>query len=144
MLIFCAYILLQVLKRVPIAQAATLADSRLPLHDELKSAYWFASHSDASAFVRVHIANAARTAKRLSGAAVMPLKLPRNMLVAGLLGLMLVAAMWSSADLVRAGTAPGSQDTQPDDGDDSARAILAATAADEEEIKQLDRALSIF
>lgn len=144
LLVFCAYILFQALKRVPIAQAATLADSRLPLHDELKSAYWFASHSEASAFVRAHIANAARTAKRLSGAGVMPLKLPPNMLVAGLLGLMLVAAMWSSADLVRAGTAPGSQKTQPDAGVDSARALLAATAADEEEIQELDRALSIF
>jgi hypothetical protein len=142
--IFCAYILYQAFKRVPISRAAALADSRLPLHDELKSAYWFASHSDASEFVRVHIANAAKTAKRLSGASVMPLKLPRNLLVAGLLGLMLIAAMWSSSDLVRAGTASGLRQTQSDAGVKSARALLAATEADDEEIKQLDRALSIF
>ena len=42
----CAYILYQALKRVPMSQAAALADSRLPLNDELKSAYWFASHTD--------------------------------------------------------------------------------------------------
>ncbi len=144
LIVFCAYILYQALKRVPISQAASLADSRLPLHDELKSAYWFASHTDASAFVRAHIANAARTAQRLSGATVMPLKLPGNILVACLLGLVLVAAMWSRSDLVRAGTAPVVQQAQPDSGAKSARALLAATAADNEEIKQLDRALSVF
>jgi hypothetical protein len=141
---FCAYILYQALKGVPISRAASLTDSRLPLHDELKSAYWFASRPEATAFVRAHIANAARTAQRLSGATVMPLRLPRNMLVAGLLGLMLIAAMWSRSDLVRAGTASGSQVTQPDVRIESARALLAATAADEEEIKQLDLALSVF
>jgi hypothetical protein len=144
LLVFCVYILSKALKRVPISQAAALTDSRLPLHDELKSAYWFASHSDASLFVRLHIASAARTAKRLSGASVMPLELPRNMLVAGMLGLVLVAAVWSKADLVRVGTASGLQEKQSDAGVDSARALLAATAADDEEIKQLDRALSIF
>ena len=144
LLVFSAYTLFQALKRVPISRAATLTDSRLPLHDELKSAYWFASHSDASSFVRFHIAKAARTAKRLSGARVMPLELPRSMLVAGMLGLILVAAIWSSADLVRVGTASGLQEKLSDAGVDSARALLAATAADDEEIIQLDRALSMF
>ena len=141
---FGAYILYQALKRVPLSQAASLTDSRLPLHDELKSAYWFASRPDGSAFVRAHIANAAKTAKRLSGASVMPLQLPRNMLVACLLGLVLLGAMWSSTDLVRAGVAPGVKAMQTDTDSESARSLLAATAADEEEIRQLDRALSIF
>jgi hypothetical protein len=140
----CAYILYQALKRVTMSQAATLTDSRLPLYDELKSAHWFASRPDESAFVRTHVANAARTAKRLNGASVMPLQLPRSMLVAGLLGLVLMGAMWSSSDLVRAGIAPGVQASQSDAGAKSARALLAATAADEEEIRQLDRALAVF
>ena len=140
----CAYILYQALKRVPMSQAAALADSRLPLNDELKSAYWFASHTDGSAFVRAHIANAARTAKSLTGNGVLPLKLPRSMLVAGLLGLVLTAAMWSNSDLVQAGIAPGSQAMRAVADAETARALLAATATDEEDIQQLDRALSIF
>jgi hypothetical protein len=141
---FCAYVLYQALKRVPMSQAATLTDARLPLHDELKSAYWFTSRADESAFVRAHVANAARTAKRLSGAGVMPLRLPRSMIAAGLLALVLLGAMWSRSDLVRAGITPDLQATQAAVDAESARALLAATAADEEEIRQLDRALSIF
>lgn len=142
--IFCAYVLYKALERVPMSRAASLADSRLPLYDELKSAYWFSSQEKSSEFVRAHIANAANTAKRLTGAAVIPLRLPRSMLLAGLLGVILVGAMWSQSDLVRAGTGQGSSRSQTDDQAESARALLAATASDAEEIRQLDRALSIF
>ncbi len=141
---FGAYIVYQAVKRVQLSQAATLADSRLPLYDELKSAYWFASHDDKSEFVDAHIASAARTAKQLTGSGVMPLQLPRSMLVAGLLGMVLLGAMWSRSDLVQANVGPGSPVLRTASDVTSARALLSATAADDEEIKQLDRALAVF
>ncbi len=145
---FCLLVLVRALKRVSMAQAAGLIDARLPLHDELKSAYWFASQqrdadAESAAFVRMHVANAARTAQQLNSARVVPLRVPRSMLLAIIPALLLLGAMWSSPDFVRAGTAP-EEIAQSASDLQSARALLAAKASDEEEIKQLDRALEMF
>lgn len=146
---FSVAVLWRAFKRISMAQAASLVDKRLPLHDELKSAYWFASRpqqadSAGAAFVRTHVANAARTAHALNGASIVPLKLPRTMLLAVLPGLVLAGAIWSRADLVRAGTQPGVGIAEVDSSGRSARSLLAATAADDEEIAELDRALATF
>ncbi len=149
LVIFCIAVLWRAFKRITMAQAASLVDARLPLHDELKSAYWFASRPQqaddtGAAFVRKHVANAARTAHDLKGASIVPLKLPRTLLLAVLPGLVLAGAIWSRADLVRAGTQIGIGVAEVDSSGQSARALLAATAADDEEIAELDRALATF
>lgn len=149
LVVFCLLVLFRGLKRISMAQAASFIDSRLPLHDELKSAYWFVSHenrmsADNAAFVQSHVANAARTAQQVRAARVLPMKLPRSMLLAILPALLLAGAIWSSPILVRAGSAPDNEAAQPASQAETARALLAATASDAEEIKQLDRALAVF
>ena len=145
---FCLLVILRALRRVSMGQAASLIDARLPLHDELKSAYWFVSQQQPAgdgeaAFVRMHVANAAQTAQQVRGARVMPFKVPRSLLLAVVPAVVLAGAMWSGPNLVRAGTAPNAvAQTQTDS--QTARALLAATASDAEEIKQLDRALALF
>ncbi len=145
---FCLLVILRALKRVSMGQAASLIDARLPLHDELKSAYWFVSQQQQggdgeAAFVRMHVANAARTAQRVRGARVLPFRLPRSLLMAIVPAVVLAGATWSGPNLVRAGTAPNAV-AQPQSDVQTARALLAATASDAEEIKQLDRALAMF
>jgi hypothetical protein len=145
---FCVLVILRALKRVSMAQAASLIDARLPLHDELKSAYWFVSQQQqtdegGAAFVQMHVANAARTAQQVRGARVLPFRVPRSLILAIVPAVVLAAAMWSGPNLVRAGTAPSAV-AQSDSDLQSARALLAATASDAEEIKQLDRALAMF
>jgi hypothetical protein len=149
LVIFCVAVLWRAFRRISMAQAAGLIDARLPLHDELKSAYWFASQPQpedgaGAAFVRAHVANAARTAHDLKGASIVPLKMPRTMLLAVLPGLVLAGAIWSRADLVRAGTQAGAGVAQVDSSGQSARSLLSATASDDEEISELDRALATF
>ena len=149
LVIFCLAVLWRAFKRVSMAQAASLVDARLPLHDELKSAYWFVSQQEpvdgaGAAFVRTHVANAARTAHALQGASVVPLRLPRTIVLAVLPALVLVGAIWSSPDLVRAGTVPGGGIAQTDSSGESARALLSATASDNQEIAELDKALATF
>ena len=145
---FCVLVILRALKRVSMAQAASLIDARLPLHDELKSAYWFVSQQQqtdegGAAFVQMHVANAARTAQQVRGARVLPFRVPRSLILAIVPAVVLAAAMWSGPNLVRAGTAPSAVE-QSDSDLQNARALLAATASDAEEIKQLDRALAMF
>ncbi|UCH49345.1 MAG: hypothetical protein JSU95_06070 [Betaproteobacteria bacterium] len=144
---FCLLVISRALKRVSMAQAASLIDARLPLHDELKSAYWFVSQKeqadDGAAFVRMHVANAARTAQQVRGARVLPVRVPRSLLLAIVPAVVLAAAMWSGPNLVRAGTAPNVI-AQTESDLQSARALLAAATSGEEEIKQLDRALETF
>jgi hypothetical protein len=144
---FSLLVILRALKRVSMAQAASLIDARLPLHDELKSAYWFVSQQqqidDGADFVRMHVANAARTAQQVRGARVLPLTVPRSLLLAIVPAVVLAAAMWSGPNLVRAGTAPNAV-SQANSDLQTARALLGATASDAEEIKQLDRALAML
>jgi hypothetical protein len=149
LVIFCGAVLWRAFRRVSMAQAASLVDSRLPLHDEIKSAYWFSSQQrpadgDSAAFVQTHVANAARTAHALKVASVIPVKVPRTLLFAVLPGLVLMGALWSSPEMVRAGTASGVGAAQPGTDDPSARALLSATAADGEELAELDKALAEF
>lgn len=145
---FCLLVVVRAFRRVSMGQAASLIDARLPLHDELKSAYWFVSQQQQAgdgeaAFVSMHVANAARTAQQVHGARVMPFRVPRILLLAILPAVVLAGALWSGPNLVRAGTAPNTvAQTQTDK--QTARALLAATASDAEEIKQLDRALAMF
>lgn len=149
LILFSLYVLARALRRVTLDQAAGLVDARLPLRDEIKSAYWFASQPEqaeqtGAAFVKTHVANAARTAKTLRGSRVLPLRLPRTMLLALLPGIVLIAAIWSSPDLVRAGTAPVASSPQTVSDPQTVRALLAATASDQAEIKLLDQALATF
>ena len=147
--VFSVYVIGRGLRRVPMAQAASLVDSRLPLHDELKSAYWFVSQQDQfdareDAFVHAHVANAARTAEGVPGPRVLPLRVPRSIALAVLPAVALTGAIWGNPHLVRARVAPDSNAVELSSDAQSARELLAAKASDDEEVKQLDRALATF
>jgi hypothetical protein len=147
--VFCLIVLGRGLKRVSMAQAAGLVDSRLPLHDELKSAYWFVSRPEAAgegeaAFVRTHVENAARKAQEVRGPRVVPLRLPRSLMLAVIPALVLVGAMWGNPHLVRARMAPAESGAELATDAQGARELLSAKASDEEAIRELDRALATF
>lgn len=149
LVLFFFLIIARGLRRVSMAQAAGLVDARLPLHDELKSAYWFVSQREQvdegdADFVRMHVSKAARTAQEVRGPRVLPLRLPRSMVLAVLPALVLAGAMLGNPHLVRAGAAPAGSAVESASDAQSARELLAAKASDEEEIKQLDRALATF
>jgi len=146
---FSVYVIGRGLRRVPMSQAASLVDSRLPLHDEIKSAYWFVSQRDRGdagedAFVSAHVANAARTAQRVQSPRVLPLRMPRSVVLAVFPALVLIGAIWGNPHLVRARVAPDSSTVELSSDAQSARELLAAKASDDEQVKQLDRALATF
>ena len=101
---FSVYVIGRGLRRVPMSQAASLVDSRLPLHDEIKSAYWFVSQRERGdvgedAFVSAHVANAARTAQRVQSPRVLPLRMPRSVVLAIFPALVLMGAIWGNPHL---------------------------------------------
>jgi hypothetical protein len=145
---FSVFVLAGSLMQVNLARAAGLADTRLRLDDEIKSAYWFACRTDGSdkasaGFIDAHLVHAARKVQPLKGSNVLPVNLPGNLLFAPVLAVLLAGATWSSPSLVQ---------SVEDDTDGrqtiaeplTARAFLAATASDDEEIKALDQALATF
>jgi hypothetical protein len=146
---FSVFVIGRGFKRVTMAQAASLVDSRLPLHDELKSAYWFVSQQDQAdaredPFIRAHVANAAQTAQGVQQPRVLPLRVPRSILLAVLPALVLVGAIWGNPHMVRARVTADSNAVEMSSDAQSARELLAAKASDDEQVKQLDRALATF
>lgn len=86
---------------VDIAQAASEADRRGGLHDELSSALWFMRgdadrRPTARTWIHVQLQRAARTAASLQPTHLVPVRLPR-ILIAGLLaGVIILALTWNA------------------------------------------------
>ncbi|MGH8630549.1 MAG: hypothetical protein ACREU7_07265, partial [Burkholderiales bacterium] len=78
-------------RRATLAQAASAADRRERLRDELKTAYWLVTHGDVSAFGELQVERAARTAQRLDPRRIVPAKTPPGLWIAGTLALLLAA-----------------------------------------------------
>jgi len=79
-----------------LAQAASVADIRAGLNDELKSAHWFAQRAARDAFVDLLLTRAARTAQRLDARRLFPLRVPRSMFAALALAIFTGALAWFS------------------------------------------------
>jgi hypothetical protein len=72
----------RLMRPIDIAQAASRADASAGLHDELKSACWFAKQQDPSAAVTIMLQHAGRTVQRLDPDKLFPLSVPRSALAA--------------------------------------------------------------
>jgi len=79
-----------------LTQAASSADTRAGLNDELRSALWFVSHETEDGFIRVHLDRATRTVQRLDVRQLFPFAMPRNVPVAIVLALFAGALLWVS------------------------------------------------
>lgn len=136
---FVAYLVWRISQRVTLSQAAAQADARAALHDELKSAYWFLSHSEQSPFIETQVARAAATAGRLDPRAIVPGRPPRSLWAAAGLGIAFVLVSWLAPQLSPwwdAGAAPAAAEVQQQD----LRALLRDAPRDAR-IEKLDQAL---
>ncbi len=77
-----------------LTQAASCADASAGLHDELRSALWFAHRETENGFIRTHLERAARTVQRLDVRQLFPFVMPRNFPAAIVLALVAGALMW--------------------------------------------------
>lgn len=100
------------------AQAAGAADSRAGLHDELKSAHWFAQHLGREAPIELLLRRAAQTAQRLDTRHLFPLRAPRSMVAALALAVVTGGLGWFSPRVAL----PGLQETGPASGSGQASA----------------------
>jgi hypothetical protein len=80
--------------RSTLSAAAAAADAGADLKDELKTAYWFLEHPLPSPWIAAQVARAAGSARRLEPAALVPLRLDRRTLAAGVAAVALVLAAW--------------------------------------------------
>lgn len=79
-----------------LTQAASRADTRAGLNDELRSALWFAPLETEDGFIRAHLDHATRTVQRLDVRQLFPFVMPRNVPVAIVLALFSGALLWVS------------------------------------------------
>jgi hypothetical protein len=118
------------------ARAATEADRRAGLHDELTSAYWFmqgdAGAPAAAEWIDLQLQRAARTARGLQIRRLVPLRLPRTALAGLLSGVVLLALAWSAVPLAPAQSAAhGNAGAEPDPQVRAMRELVAAMPASE-------------
>ncbi|MEO8630514.1 MAG: hypothetical protein ABI612_20815 [Betaproteobacteria bacterium] len=85
--------------RATLTRAAFEADQRAGLKDELKTAYWFIQHPNASAWTAAQIARAASSARALDPARLLPIRLRRSTLAAGAVSVALLAIAWFAPPL---------------------------------------------
>ena len=76
------------------ARIAALADARAGLKNELGSAWWFISSANSDDFIRLHVAHAAKTARRLELSRLLPLVVPRSLAVGVVLVVLAVLVTW--------------------------------------------------
>ncbi len=81
------------------ARAAAMVDARGNLNNELSSAFWFVSSSLSDRFVRLHLAHAVQTVRRLELPHLLPLSLPRSLPFAVVLAVITALVMWMSPRL---------------------------------------------
>lgn len=79
-----------------IGQAAGLADTRASLKDEMKTAYGFISKQESDPWIDLQVHRAAATARELDPRQIVPLNMPRGVLLADGLLLFLAIFLWSS------------------------------------------------
>ena len=124
------------------AGAASEADRRGHLHDELVSAYWFmreARARGARQWIEVQLRRAARTAEELQAARLVPLRLPAAAVGSLLAGVVLLTVAWTAPPLSPAHSAAATADA----GDPQVRAMreLVAALPDSEAARRLEAAL---
>jgi hypothetical protein len=84
------------------AGAAAEADRRASLKDELTSACWFMRQQDASEWIGAQLERAARTARGLEPARLIPLRVPAPALAALAVAAAVLAGVWAAPPLVPA------------------------------------------
>ncbi|HTS55140.1 MAG TPA: hypothetical protein VMH26_17855 [Burkholderiales bacterium] len=125
--------------------AATSADARAGLKDELTTAHWFVQHPIPSPWIDAQVARAARSARDLNAAALFPLRLERRELVGAAAAVLLIVAAWlvpplappSDASVVEA--LPEAQAAQVQ----LLRELIGQTR-DEATAKKLQQALDVY
>jgi len=115
-----------------LTQAASSADTRAGLNDELRSALWFAPFGTGDRFIRTHLDHATRTVQRLDVRQLFPFVMPRNVPVAIVLALFAGALLWVSPHIESA-----VDDSRAARSTDSRRGVIIAgeSVAEEEEIE---------
>ncbi len=89
-------------QRATPARAAAEADARAHLNDELTSAYWFMQALPASDWVAAQLERAARTARELEPARLVPLRVPGPALGMLAVGLVALVVLWGATPLAPA------------------------------------------
>jgi hypothetical protein len=83
-------------RKVPLDRAASEADVRADLKDELKSAYWFVRNESPTPFVELLLRRAAQTAQRIDSREMFPVVFPSSLLTALAIAIAAVALAWIS------------------------------------------------
>jgi hypothetical protein len=136
---FAAYLVWRISRRITLSQAAAQADTRAALRDELKSAYWFVSHSEQSPFIDTQVARAAATAGRLDLRVIVPARPPASLWAVAALGALFAFVSWLVPQMSPwwdASAAPAPSQAQQQD----LRELLRDAPRDAE-VEKLDQAL---
>ncbi len=95
--------------RGSISQAAGLADARASLKDEMKTAYGFIREQKSDPWIDLQVHRAASTARQLDPRQIVPVNLPRRVLLLDGLLLFLAVFLWSSTSVAPQGKAAFSE-----------------------------------
>jgi len=99
----------RLMRRVPLDRAASEADVRADLKDELKSAYWFARHPSSTPIVELLLRRATLTAQRIDKRELFPLVFPPTLLAAMVIATVAVSLAWISPRFNYSTTPPSSE-----------------------------------
>jgi hypothetical protein len=126
-----------------LARAAAEADARAQLKDELTSACWFMQALPGSDWVGAQLERAARTARSLEPARLIPLRVPAPALGALALAIIALVALWSAAPLAPAGILAARAGALSPAEQEQVRALrtLADSLPDSEAARKLELAL---
>lgn len=124
-------------------RAASEADARAGLKNQLASAHWFMQTPAGSEWVAAQLRRAARTAAGLQPGRVIPLHVPRTVLASIVAGLLVLIAAWSATPLPAQGPASREAAGLTDAERERLQALhrLAETLADSEPARALRAAL---
>lgn len=130
-------------QRATPARAAAEADVRAHLDDELASAYWFMQALPASDWVDAQLERAARTARTLEPARLVPLRVPAPILAMLALALVALIVLWGATPLapVPALAAESTPFSPADRERVRALRALADSLPDSEAARKLEQAL---
>jgi hypothetical protein len=129
-------------QRSSLARAAVEADARAHLKDELTSAYWFMQALPGSDWVGAQLERAARTARQLEPAGLIPLRMPPAALGALALAVVALVVLWSATPLAPAGVlAGGGALTSAEQEQVRVLRALADALPDSEAARKLEEAL---
>lgn len=81
--------------RPPLPEVAAGVDAVAGLHDELLSAYWFATLGTVSSFAEAHVQRAATRAKGLAWSQLFPLAMPRRAVMVAVSAVVVAGIAWS-------------------------------------------------